>query len=42
MLSFILFVFWIGLAPSPYFNLMDTTVAALVDDIGATVMALVP
>jgi NADH-quinone oxidoreductase subunit M len=38
-LAFILFIVWIGIAPSGYFNLMDSTVANLVNDIGATVLA---
>jgi NADH-quinone oxidoreductase subunit M len=38
-LAFILFIVWIGIAPSGYFNLMDSTVASLVNDIGATVLA---
>ncbi len=41
MLSFLLFIFWIGIAPSAYFLLMDSTVAKLVADVmaaGAIVM----
>lgn len=41
MLSFLLFIFWIGIAPSAYFLLMDSTVAKLVADVmsaGAMVM----
>lgn len=38
-LAFILFIVWIGIAPSGYFNLMDSTVSTLVNDIGATVLA---
>jgi NADH-quinone oxidoreductase subunit M len=41
MLSFILFIFWIGIAPSAYFYLMDGTVQSLLNDIGQTVVALV-
>jgi NADH-quinone oxidoreductase subunit M len=37
-LSFLVFIVWIGIAPSGYFNLMDSTVASLVNDIGATVL----
>ncbi len=33
MLSFLLFIFWIGIAPSAYFLLMDSTVAKLVADV---------
>lgn len=42
MLSFILFIVWIGIAPSGYFNLMNDTVATLVNDIQTTVVALLP
>ncbi|HEX6383165.1 MAG TPA: NADH-quinone oxidoreductase subunit M [Anaerolineae bacterium] len=40
MLSFLLFVFWIGIAPAGYFALMDSTVSELVSYIGATVVAM--
>ena len=40
MLSFLLFIFWIGIAPSLYFHLMDSSVGALVADIGRSVVAL--
>jgi len=40
MLAFILFIFWIGIAPSGYFALMDSSVAALVNEIGASVIAM--
>ncbi len=40
MLSFLLFIFWIGIAPSLYFHLMDSSVAALVADISNSVVAL--
>jgi NADH-quinone oxidoreductase subunit M len=33
MLSFILFIFWIGIAPSGWFGLMDSSVGNLVSDI---------
>lgn len=36
-LAFLLFIFWIGIAPSGYFGLMDSSVAALVNSIGAMV-----
>ncbi len=34
MLAFLIFIFWIGIAPSGYFGLMDSTVASLVQSIG--------
>lgn len=34
-LAFLLFIFWIGIAPSGYFGLMDSSVAALVNTITA-------
>jgi NADH-quinone oxidoreductase subunit M len=37
MLAFLLFIFWIGIAPSGYFGLMDSTVATLVQNIGPIV-----
>jgi NADH-quinone oxidoreductase subunit M len=40
MLAFILFIFWIGIAPTPYFNLMDTSVSQLVSDISSSVIAM--
>jgi NADH-quinone oxidoreductase subunit M len=40
MLSFLLFIFWIGIAPSLYFRLMDSSVNALVADISNAVVAL--
>ena len=40
MLSFLLFIFWIGIAPSLYFRLMDSSVSALVADISNAVVAL--
>ena len=40
MLSFLLFIFWIGIAPSLYFHLMDSSVNALVADISNAVVAL--
>ncbi|MCA9934970.1 MAG: NADH-quinone oxidoreductase subunit M [Ardenticatenaceae bacterium] len=33
MLAFLLFIFWIGIAPAAYFALMDSTVAKMVADI---------
>jgi NADH-quinone oxidoreductase subunit M len=40
MLAFLLFIFWIGIAPSGYFGLMDSSVAKLVSDVGPSVAAL--
>lgn len=40
MLSFILFIFWIGIAPAAYFGLMDSSVAELVNDLSGAVLAL--
>lgn len=40
MLAFILFIFWIGIAPSGYFDLMDTSVSQLVSDISSSVIAM--
>ena len=37
LLSFLLFIFWIGIAPAGYFNLMDASVAELVDSVGSIV-----
>jgi NADH-quinone oxidoreductase subunit M len=39
MLAFLLFIIWIGVAPSGYFNLMDGTVSKLVTDIGSVLVA---
>jgi NADH-quinone oxidoreductase subunit M len=41
MLSFLLFIVWIGIAPGGYFNLMNETVDALVASV-QTVIAAVP
>jgi NADH-quinone oxidoreductase subunit M len=40
-LAFLVFIVWIGIYPSPYFELMDETVARLVGELG-TVLAAVP
>ena len=37
-IAFLIFIIWIGVQPSPYFNLMDSTVSTLVNDISSTVM----
>ncbi len=42
MLSFLLFIFWIGIYPSPYFDLMNETVAALVSHVEGAAIALIP
>ncbi|MDT8305097.1 MAG: NADH-quinone oxidoreductase subunit M [Anaerolineae bacterium] len=42
MLSFLLFIVWIGIYPSPYFNLMNDTVASLVSHVSGAVTAMVP
>jgi len=38
MLAFLLFIVWIGIAPSGYFNLMDGTVSQLVTDISSVLV----
>jgi NADH-quinone oxidoreductase subunit M len=40
MLSFLLFIFWIGIAPAGYFALMDSSVAQLVSEVGSVLVAL--
>jgi NADH-quinone oxidoreductase subunit M len=42
MLSFLLFIFWIGIYPSPYFELVNETVAALVSHVQGAAIALIP
>ncbi|MBN2874759.1 MAG: hypothetical protein JXM71_06655, partial [Spirochaetales bacterium] len=42
ILSFLLFIVWIGVAPSGYFNLMNDTVAALVENIQGSALAVLP
>ncbi len=39
MLAFLLFIIWIGVAPSGYFHLMNGTVSKLVADIGSVLVA---
>ncbi|MCP4420904.1 MAG: NADH-quinone oxidoreductase subunit M [Chloroflexi bacterium] len=39
MLAFLLFIIWIGVAPSGFFDLMDGTVTKLVSDIGSVLVA---
>jgi NADH-quinone oxidoreductase subunit M len=39
-LAFLLFIFWIGIAPGGYFRLMDSAVAGLLGDMGPVVTAL--
>jgi NADH-quinone oxidoreductase subunit M len=38
--AFLIFIFWIGIGPSLYFGLMDSSVASLVEALGGTVAAL--
>ncbi len=40
MLAFILFIFWIGIAPTGFFALIDASVTALVADLSASVIAM--
>ncbi len=40
MLAFVLFIFWIGIAPAAYFGLMDSSVSQLVSDISSNVVAM--
>lgn len=40
MLAFLLFIFWIGIAPSGYFGLMDSSVAKLVSNVAPAMAAL--
>ncbi len=40
MLAFLLFIFWIGIAPSGYFKLMDSSVASLVSNIGSSLVVM--
>ena len=42
MLAFLVFIFWIGIAPAAYFHLMDDTVNALVTNIGQAMLAAAP
>jgi NADH-quinone oxidoreductase subunit M len=42
MLSFLLFIVWIGIYPTPYFDLMNDTVASLVNHVSGAVTALAP
>jgi len=42
MLAFLVFIFWIGIAPATFFHLMDGTVNALVANIGQAVLAAAP
>jgi NADH-quinone oxidoreductase subunit M len=39
MLAFLLFIVWIGVAPSGYFALMDGTVSQLVTDLSSVLVA---
>jgi NADH-quinone oxidoreductase subunit M len=42
LLAFLVVIFWIGIAPSPYFKLMSSTVSTLVTDINSAVLTLTP
>ncbi len=42
ILSFLLFIIWIGVAPSPYFGLVNDTVTALVDSVASGAVAVLP
>ncbi len=42
MLAFLLFIFWIGIYPSPYFNVMQSTVTGLLDNMSQAVVVLAP
>ena len=42
ILAFLVFILWIGIAPSGYFQLMDSTVTALVENISGAVLAAAP
>ncbi len=39
-LAFLLFIFWIGIYPQPYFSLMDTSVGDLVNSLSSAVVAI--
>ena len=39
MLSFLLFIVWIGIAPSGYFALIDSSVASLVEHLQPAITA---
>ncbi|MFQ5435130.1 MAG: NuoM family protein [Anaerolineae bacterium] len=41
-LAFLLFIFWIGVAPGGYFKLIDSSVAKLVSDLGPAITAVLP
>ncbi len=42
MLAFLVFIFWIGIAPSPFFDLMDSTVVGLLNNMSEAVMVVAP
>lgn len=42
MLAFLLFIFWIGIYPSPYFNVMQSTVTGLLSNMSQAVVVLAP
>lgn len=42
MICFLVFIFWIGIAPSVFFNLMDATVVGLLDNMSNAAVVLAP
>ena len=42
MLSFLLFIVWIGIAPSGYFDFMTASVSQLVESVSAGAMVALP
>jgi NADH-quinone oxidoreductase subunit M len=42
LVPLLIFIFWIGLYPSPFFNLMEASVAKLVENIQVAAMAGLP
>jgi NADH-quinone oxidoreductase subunit M len=39
-IAFLIFIVWIGIYPTPYFNLMGDTVNSLVNSLGTTLAAV--
>ncbi|MGW8317892.1 MAG: complex I subunit 4 family protein [Candidatus Promineifilaceae bacterium] len=39
-LAFLVFIFWIGIYPNPYFNLMDTSVSGLLNQLGSAITVM--
>ena len=42
MLAFLVFIFWIGIYPSPYFNVMQSSVTGLLSNMSQAVVVLAP